>query len=581
MASPAWGATPLGGGRSLFRLWAPGCDAVTLEVEGLAALAMRAEADGWFAVEAPAWAGSRYRFRISDDLVVPDPASRRQSGDVHDWSVVVDHGAYQWRCAGWRGRPWRETVIYELHAGLLGGFAGVAERLEAIAALGVTAIELMPIGDFAGARSWGYDGVLPYAPANALGTPDELRALVDRAHELGLQVFLDVVYNHFGPEGNYLAAYAPAFFRADRETPWGRAIDSRAEAVARFFIDNALMWLNDYKLDGLRFDAVHAIGDNDFLDRMAAGIRAAVAPGRHVHLILENEGNDAARLGGAAAAAGTGGYDAQWNDDFHNAVHVLLTGEGHGYYAPFAEAPAERLARCLAQGFAFQGEDFDGRPRGTPSAHLPPLRFVPFLQNHDQIGNRALGERLNVLTDPAKLRAATGLLLLCPQIPLMFMGDEIGSESPFLFFTDFRDELADAVREGRRREFAKFPAFADPAERARIPDPNAKATFEASVPRPGPEAAGWRALYGALLALRAARIVPGLDDCASEGAEAIGDRAVVARWRLGSGRLVLAVNFGDAAVAFDAPDAAPLVAIGEAPADRLLAAASFAAWVEG
>ena len=577
----SWGATPLGGGRWLFRLWAPGCDAVTLEIAGRAGVAMRAEGEGWFAAEAPAAAGSRYRFRISDDLAVPDPASRRQSGDVHDWSVVVDPAAYAWRCRDWRGRPWRETILYELHAGLLGGFAGVAERLEAIAALGVSAIELMPIGDFAGARGWGYDGVLPYAPDSALGTPDELRALVDRAHQLGLQVFLDLVYNHFGPEGNYLAAYAPAFFRADEETPWGKAIDFRQEAVARFFIDNALMWLNDYRIDGLRFDAVHAIGDDRFLDRMASEIRARVAPGREVHLILENERNDAARLGGAAPADGGGGYDAQWNDDFHNVLHVLLTGETHGYYAPFAAAPAERLARCLRDGFVFQGEAFDGRPRGTPSAHLPPTRFVAFLQNHDQIGNRAFGERLTLLTDAARLRAATGLLLLCPQIPLLFMGEEIGSESPFLFFTDFRDDLADAVREGRRREFARFPAFADPARREAIPDPNARATFDASVPRPGPGAEAWRALYAELLALRAAHVVPGLDQCASLGAEAIGAAAVVARWRLGDRRLILAVNLGEDAVPLDGPEVAPLVVIGDAPADGMLAAASFAAWLEG
>ena len=575
-ADHRWGATPLGGGRSAFRIWAPGCEQVALEIERLPAIAMKAEGDGWFAAEAPAGPETGYRYRVAPDLAVPDPASRRQAGDVDDASLVIDHSSYRWKHPNWRGRPWQEVVLYEVHAGALGGYAGVAERLPELAALGITAIELMPVAEFPGGRNWVYDGVLPYAPDVALGTPDELKALVDQAHGLGLMVFLDVVYNHFGPEGNYLSAYAPGFFRDDVTTPWGGAIDFSKAPVARFFIDNALMWLNDYRFDGLRFDAVHAIADNGFLDRMAAEIRAGVAPGRHVHLVLENEANDPARLTGAQGS----GYDAQWNDDFHNAMHVLLTGETQGYYRPFADRPAERLARCLAEGFAFQGEDFDGHARGSSSGHLPPTRFVPFLQNHDQIGNRALGERLTRLTDPARLRAATGLLLLCPQIPLIFMGDETGSESPFLFFTDFHDELADAVREGRRREFAKFPAFADPAQREKIPDPNAAEAFAASRPQPGPEADAWRALYRELLALRFAYVVPGLDDCRSAGAEAIGDRAVAARWTLGGRRLTLALNLGDTGVAFEAPAGKTIAAIGAAPADGVLASASFAAWLE-
>ncbi|QAY77598.1 malto-oligosyltrehalose trehalohydrolase [Sphingosinicella sp. BN140058] len=568
-----WGATLRPDGRARFRLWAPGINAVSLEIEGRDPIPMAREAGGWFAIEAPAAPGSAYKYRISTDLAVPDPASRAQAGDVHDASLVVDPTAYTWRVPGWSGRPWEEVVLYELHAGLLGGFRGVAERLPEIAALGVTAIELMPIGDFSGTRNWGYDGVLPYAPDAALGTPDDLKAMVDRAHELGLMVFLDVVYNHFGPEGNYLGAYAADFFRQDVHTPWGGAVDVRQEAVARFFIDNALMWLNEYRFDGLRFDAVHAIGDPEFLDRMAGEIRAAVEPERHVHLVLENESNDAARLR-------AGGYDAQWNDDFHNVLHVLLTGERDAYYAHFAEWPAERLARCLAEGFVYQGEDFDGHTRGVPSGHLSPTRFVPFLQNHDQIGNRALGERLTLLTDPAKLRAATGLLLLAPQIPLLFMGDEVGSTTPFLFFTDFHDQLADAVREGRRKEFAKFPAFADPEARAKIPDPNARSTFEASRPQPGADAEAWRTLYRELLTLRRERIVPGLAVARSEGAEAIGDKAVVARWRLGTGLLTVALNLGDEAVAVTAPETAPLTTIGAGPVDGQLAGASFVAWLE-
>ena len=597
-----WGPE-LRGDATTFRLWAPDRAAVTLELDGGASVAMAARDDGWFEAEAPVGAGTRYRFRLGrphpsgadappslshgeregarpaepggkgegdtgDDLAVPDPASRAQDGGVNGWSVVVDHAAYPWRTE-WHGRPWEAMVIEEVHAGLLGGFAGVAEYLPRLAKIGVTAIELMPVNAFGGTRNWGYDGVLPYAPAESYGTPDELKALVDRAHALGISVFLDVVYNHFGPDGNYLGEYASAFFHPEVKTPWGGAVAVDEAAPRRFFIDNALMWLEDYRIDGLRFDAVHAINDTGFLDAMAAEIRERVA--RPVHLVLENEANDAARLA-------EGRYDAQWNDDFHNVLHVLLTGERDAYYADFADRPAERLARCLAEGFIYQGEgsaNHDGRPRGTPSAHLPPTRFVSFLQNHDQIGNRAFGERLTRLADPAKLAAATVLWALGPQIPLLFMGDAVASESPFLFFTDFHDELADAVREGRRSEFAKFAAFRDEAKREAIPDPNARETFEASRLEGGPDADAWRDLYGRLLKLRAKRIVPVLKGATALGAEAVADAAVVARWRMADGTtLTIAINLGDEAASAALPDGPVLFAAG-AP----LAPASCAVWL--
>ncbi len=549
----AWGAS-IGEGTTRFRLWAPDADAVTLELDGAAPAAMTGDGDGWYAATAPVGAGARYRFRIGD-MAVPDPASRGQDGGVNGWSVVVDPGGYTWRSDDWRGRPWEEMVIEEIHAGLYGGFAGIAERLPGIAACGITAIELMPVNAFAGTRNWGYDGVLPYAPAEAYGSPDELRALVDRAHELGISVFLDVVYNHFGPDGNYLNAYASPFFHPEVKTPWGGAVAVDEDPPRRFFIDNALMWLREYRIDGLRFDAVHAIANDGFLDAMAAELRASVD--RPVHLVLENEKNDADRLA-------PGKYDAQWNDDFHNVLHVLLTGETDAYYADFADRPEERLARCLSEGFVYQGEgsaNHDGEPRGTPSAHLPPTAFVSFLQNHDQIGNRALGERLTLLTDAERLRAATLLLLLGPQIPLLFMGDSGGSRSPFLFFTDFHDELADAVREGRRGEFAKFAAFADPEKRAAIPDPNAPATYEKSRPLDGPHAASWAALYRDLIAVRREQIVPRLKGTRSAGAEVSGDRAVTARWRMGDGALLtIVVNLGDGAVAV--PDGVAIASLG-------------------
>lgn len=562
-----WGPQPLDDGRWRFSLWAPDRDAVTLERPGAEPLPMRRESGGWHVVEAHARAGDRYRFRLDTDLAVPDPASRAQSDGVHGWSLLVE------RFTGdpdWRGRPWEEAVIYELHVGLCGGFAGVATLLPDLAAIGVTAIELMPINAFGGARNWGYDGVLQFAPAEAYGAPEDLRALVDAAHAQGLMIFLDVVYNHFGPDGNYLGAYASTFFHAEKHTPWGGAVAVDRPEVAAFFRENAMMWLCDYGFDGLRFDAVHAIGDDAFLDGLAHDIRAAVGPERHVHLMLENEGNDADRLSPDR-------YDAQWNDDFHNVMHVLLTGESDAYYADFAERPADRLARCLSDGFIYQGDPSPhqgGKIRGKPSGHLPPSAFIAFLQNHDQVGNRALGERLTRLTSAARLKAATALLLLMPQIPLLFMGEETGARSPFLFFTDFHDDLADAVREGRRKEFAGFAAFASEEARAHIPDPNALTTFEASRVTPGHDAADWRGFYTRLLALRRDRVVPGIAGCRSTGAEVIGEAAVKANWRLASGEmLTILLNLGSEQVEVGEASE-PLFATYEPGAPD-----SFAAWI--
>ena len=540
----SWGATLLAPDRARFRLWAPDAPSVSLEIHGQTPQPMQALPDGWFEAEAPAGAGARYRFRVSPDLAVPDPASRRQDGDVHDASILVDPTAYEWRHAGWQGRPWHEVVLYELHAGCLGGFDGVRAALPRLRDLGITAIELMPIGDYPGARNWGYDGVLPYAPDAALGSPEALKALVDEAHGLGLMVFLDVVCNHFGPDGAYLHVYARRFFDEGVHTPWGAAIDFRQPAVQAYFEENALYWLNEYRFDGLRFDAVHAIAEAGWLDRLAARIRREIT-GRQVHLVLENERNAARHLRPA------GGFDAQWNDDGHNVLHPLLTGESEGYYEDFHSDGAAKLARVLEQGFLFQGQHSAhlGAPRGEPSAHLPPTAFVLFLQNHDQVGNRAFGERLNALTDRKTLAAATALLLLCPQIPLLFMGEEWASAAPFLFFTDHNAELAPLVRDGRRQEFSKFTAFQDPAKRARIPDPNEEATFRASIPDPAeagrePHAAVL-ALHRRLLSLRRAEIIPRLPGARSIGAQAVGEAAVLARWRMGDGAvLTIACNLG-------------------------------------
>jgi maltooligosyltrehalose trehalohydrolase len=539
---------------TLFRLWAPGAEAIELELSTGERLALSPRAGGWFAVEAPVGPGARYRFRLPDGTAFPDPASRAQAEDVHGFSIVTDPAAYRWRTQ-WAGRPWHEAVILEAHAGLCGGFSGVAEKIPAWAALGITAVELMPIAAFPGTRNWGYDGVLPFAPAAIYGTPDDLKALIDTAHAHGVMMLLDVVYNHFGPDGNYLGLYAPDFFHPEQATPWGPAVAFDRPEVARFFLENALMWIEEFRFDGLRLDAVHAILPPEALAALGRDIRARIPAERPVHLVLENEHNDAALLPRP--------FDAQWNDDIHHCLHVLLTGEREAYYGDFADAPAHRLARCLSEGFAYQGEAAPnlGRPRGTPSGHLPPTAFVSFVQNHDQIGNRAFGERLLALADPDGVRAALALVLLGPQIPMLFMGEEMGARTPFLFFTDHAEGLADLVREGRRAEFQRFTAFADPARRAIIPDPNAETTFTASIPVPPPDAKEWEAFVEDMIATRHAYVVPRLAGAASLGAQALSERAVIARWRMGDGAVfTLATNFGGEPCPADLPSALTLIA---------------------
>jgi maltooligosyltrehalose trehalohydrolase len=549
-----FGAKRLDGGAVRFRLWAPAQETVSVAIEPGDLLPMQRSADGWFEATASVPDGTQYRFRLADGQMVPDPASTGQATDVHGASVVRT-ASFAWKHPDWRGRPWTETVLYEVHPGVAGGFKGIRADLPRLKELGVTAVELMPVNDFPGARNWGYDGVLPYAPDCTYGSPDDLKELIDTAHGMGLMVFLDVVYNHFGPDGNYLHAYAPQFFRDDMNTPWGPAIDFRRPEVRDYFTCNVLMWLTDYRFDGLRFDAVHAIQDQDWVEEMAAAVRATIEPDRHVHLVLEH--HNAGSLLRTSA-------DAQWNDDGHNVLHVLLTGEDGGYYADYANDPASKLARVLAEGWVYQGERsvYLNAPRGEPSTGLPPYAHVLFLQNHDQIGNRALGDRLTSLTSPAALEAAIALQMLCPQVPLLFMGEETASTSPFLFFTDHHAELAEAVREGRRQEFAGFAEFADPERRERIPDPNAERTYAASVPVPASD--DRFDFYRDLIALRGREIVPRLVGSRSLGAEPIGPKAVSARWRLGDGScLTIVTNLGTDAVSFPVPAGRLLFATGE------------------
>ena len=566
-----FGARPLPDGGARFRLWAPGAARVDLRLGSgpEAEQPMRPAADGWFGLDvAGAAAGTRYAFRIDGGLVVPDPASRSNPDDVHAASALVDPLAFDWPDGAWRGRPWHEAVIYEAHVGCFtreGGFLAMIERLDDLAALGITALELMPVADFPGRRGWGYDGVLPFAPEASYGTPEDLKRLVAAAHARGLMVLLDVVYNHFGPDGNYLHAYAQPFFDAEVQTPWGPAIafDGAAGRTVRdFFIHNALYWIEEFHLDGLRLDAVHAMHDRStphFVDELAQAVRAGPGRERHVHLVLENDANDAKRLAGAGAT-GAARADAQWNDDLHHALHVLVTGESDGYYADYAAEPVRLFGRALAEGFAFQGEPSayrHGEPRGTPTTGLSPLAFVNATQTHDQVGNRAFGERIATLASAHGREDALGAVLACvllaPSPPMLFMGEEFAASTPFLYFCDFHGALAQSVTEGRRNEFGRFARFADPAVRSRIPDPNHPASFERSkldwAERTAAPHASWLALYARLLAIRQRSLMPLL--AAARGGEfaIVGASRLAVRWPLGgSGTLHLLANLGDAPV---------------------------------
>ncbi len=534
-----------------FRFYAPAASTAALVFETDASSriertrTLRVAGGGWFeATVAEAGPGTRYAFVLDGaETRVPDPASRYQPSGVHGPSVVVDPHAFAWPADGWTGLPWNEHVFYELHLGTFtpeGTYLAAIEKFDHLAELGITAIELLPVAEIPGARNWGYDGVLPYAPTRNYGTPDDLKTLVAAAHARGIAVFLDVVYNHFGPEGNYLHGYAPTFYTERHQTPWGAAIDVESDDrrdVRAFFYENALYWLDEFRFDGLRFDAVHAIydgADRLFLKELAAIVHERAHPG--VHLVLENANNEAELLE-------DGRYDAQWDDDEHHALHVIATGEGDGYYADYFSRPVARLGRTLTQGFGYQGEysEHEGANRGTPSAHLRARSFVTFLQNHDQIGNRPFGDRITAIASPEAVRAMAAIYLLAPSPPMLFMGEEWGASSPFLFFCDFEPELAKLVTEGRRNEFKAFGAFADPASRDRIPDPGARSTFEKSRLAWGeiahPDHAAWLAYYRDLIAIRKREIAPVVRHLRGSDAafETPGERGLRATWRLDDG----------------------------------------------
>jgi maltooligosyltrehalose trehalohydrolase len=572
---PSFGANPTKDGAS-FRLWAPAAKRVDLLLDRRHA--MRRGEDGWYVADIPGLkAGSSYKFRIDDEIDVPDPASAFQPEDVFGPSEVIDHTSFAWRATDWRGRPWAETVLLESHVGTFtpeGSYRAMIGKLDHLAATGITALELMPLADFAGVRGWGYDGALWYAPDSAYGRPEDLKALIDAAHLRGLTVFLDVVYNHFGPEGNYLGRYAPPFF-TDAHTPWGSAIDYRVPQVRAFAVENALYWLSEYRFDGLRLDAANHImsipGEASMLHELsvAAG-QLASATGRHIHLVLEN-GDNRASLLDPAQEPPDGKYRGQWNDDYHHVWHVMLTGESSGYYVDYQQSPRGDLARALASGFVYQGETshfWGNKPRGEPSGRLSPVTFVNFLQNHDQIGNRALGDRLETLTAPEKIEAALAVTLLAPMVPMLFMGEEWGSKKPFPFFCDFHGDLANAVRKGRRQEYAwAYAKYGD-----EVPDPLDPATLQSAVldwDSRTPEQEARLSLVRDLLRLRQTDIVPRLAGASFGDAKADDNGLLTARWRMGDGTaLHLIANLSDRDIA-SPKDITGTPIWGGEPGDRL------------
>ncbi|PDW01528.1 malto-oligosyltrehalose trehalohydrolase [Candidatus Viridilinea mediisalina] len=542
-----------------FRVWAPRADRVEVLLPDSGAMhSLTSEEGGYFAgYVAGVGVGTHYAYCINGGAARPDPASRSQPEGVHGPSAVVDPTTFAWSDSAWRGVALEDLVIYELHVGTAtpaGTFDALIERLDSIKALGVTAIELMPVADFPGERNWGYDGVNLYAPARTYGGAEGLRRLVDAAHAKGLAVLLDVVYNHFGPDGNYLREFSLDYFTDRHTTPWGDAINvdgPEARPVRDFFINNALYWLHEYHVDGLRLDAVHAIIDDSathVIAELAAAVRAQLPAERHFLLIAEHEANDPALVRGVDAKPQAGwGLDGVWADDFHHQVRVALTGEQEGYYGDYSGS-AQDLAATIRQNWFFQGQRSPhlGHTRGAPASDVAPAHFVYCIQNHDQVGNRAFGERLHHTVTLEAYRAASTLLLLAPQTPLLWMGQEWAAATPFLFFTDHNPELGKLVTEGRRREFASFTAFSG----ATVPDPQDVQTFLRSKlqweEREHGAHAGILALYRDLLALRRSHVA--LRERTSVSVKPVDDRTITLHYRSTQGaELFLAVSLGGVA----------------------------------
>lgn len=489
---PSLGAVVLAGGGARFRVWAPGHEAVVLMFEPPSGpgteVEMQRDAEYWEATVAHARPGDRYRYRLDGAGPFPDPCSRSQPEGVHVPSEVVDAGHVAWTDANFGRPPVEDLVIYECHIGTFtteGTFEAAIARLPHLVDLGVTVVEMMPVASFPGARNWGYDGVALFAPSAAYGGPEGLRRFVNAAHGFGLAVLLDVVYNHLGPEGNYTGAFSTRYVTERHHTPWGAAVnfdDAGSGEVRRFVTENLLHWVHEYHIDGFRLDATHATIDTSprhILAEVRSVLdqhpRSGVAP----YLIAETHENDVRYL--ECVEDGGFGFDAVWADDFHNVSRNILHEEREGYLSSF-EGTVEELARTISQGFLYEGQldPHLGEPRGTAARRQPWRQFLYCLQNHDQVGNRAFGERLTTTAREDDVLAATLLLLLLPQTPMLFQGQEFLASTPFLYFTDHSEELGRLVTEGRRQEFAAFSAFRDATTRERIPDPQAESTFLAS-----------------------------------------------------------------------------------------------------
>ncbi|SER15767.1 maltooligosyl trehalose hydrolase [Faunimonas pinastri] len=586
-----WGSELIGGSGSgsgaRFRIWSPTSETMQVRSEESGRDVPMTKTDGgWFELETDEVpVGGGYRFVLPDGFCIPDPAARAQTGNVHSPSRLWDPKAYEWKTGDWKGRPWEETVFYELHTGTFtpeGTFDAICRKLDHLADTGVTCLELLPIAQYGGTRGWGYDGVMLYTPHVDYGTPDDLKKLIDAAHERGLMMFLDVVYNHFGPEGSYLHLFAPDFFHFERKTPWGAAIAYEKDPVRRFFIENALYWLEEFRFDGLRFDAIDQIDDQSeepLLEEFAREIRARITD-RHVHLTTEDARN-ITTLHERGPKGQIAKFSGEWNDDVHHCFHTIATGESEVYYRDYSDDPMRQLARALATGFVYQGETSPstGKERGFGSAHLPPATFVDFLQNHDQIGNRAFGERLTALSEPQTMEIMTAALLLSPHIPLLYMGEEYGETNPFYFFTDFHGDLGEAVRQGRREEFRHWTGFSNDPHQRQVPDPNAIETFQASkldwTKLDQPYHRERLNLVKRLLSIRAAEIAPRMSGIAGHAGhyDMLGDKGFVVHWQVGKrGRFAMYFNAGeDNAAVLVAPEGRVLFESTPGAAEHLIA----------
>lgn len=570
-----FGAEPRNGG-TRFKIWAPKCKYLQLKLKGKRKLLdMEAVGDGWHRLDVEGvGAGALYRYVLPDGQEIPDPTSRYQPDGIHGFSAVIEPTSFAWTDMEWIGRPWEEAIIYELHVGSFteeGTFAAAATKLDHLIALGITAIQIMPIAEFYGAFNWGYDGAMWFAPDSSYGHPDDLKALIDAAHRRSLMVFLDVVYNHIGAHGNYLPAIAPIFTKK-HDSPWGDAInydDAGAHVVRELAIESALYWTSEFNFDGLRFDAVHTIADESpshILELLAARIRAS-RPHRHTHLIIENSDNQEIWLRRNSGSEPVH-YTAQWNDDVHHLLHAAGTGENTGYYADFdnLEERSDRLARALAEGFAYQGETKpnEGIKRGEPSGGLPATAFVVYMQDHDQVGNRVRGDRITRLTHEDAVKALTAVYLLSPQIPMLFMGEEWASEQPFPFFSDVPADLRDVVRKGRQEELKSTPEHEDP-DKPNVDeavDPTSAKTFASAKLdwknlKTGAHA-DWLRHYRVLIDVRKMEIIPRLrgQQGFASSYDVLGPKAVLVTWKMGDGStLRLYANLADNAQ----PDVPPIL----------------------